>query len=69
MAEGVSRLVVNPVACDGVGLCAHLAPDEITLDSWGYPIVRGPVSGAGLRAAQKAARACPKAALTVEPGR
>ena len=30
---------INPIACDGSGLCAELLPERITLDDWGYPIV------------------------------
>ena len=36
MAE---RLRVDPIACDGVGICTHLAPDLVGVDSWGFPIV------------------------------
>ena len=32
-------LRVNPIACDGHGLCAELFPERIKLDEWGYPIV------------------------------
>ena len=61
------RLRVDPVACDGVGLCAHLAPDVVRLDSWGYPIT----SPAALtrrheRRARAAVAACPRRALFIE---
>ena len=37
-------LRVDPIACDGRGLCAELFPEWIALDDWGYPIVdRGPI--------------------------
>ena len=53
-------LHVDPIACDGIGMCAHLAPGLVTLDSWGFPIVQDRLSGrANLRAAQAAA-ACPR---------
>ena len=29
------RLRVDPVACDGFGHCAELAPEFIALDEWG----------------------------------
>ena len=32
-------LRVDPVRCDGFGHCAELAPELITLDEWGYPIL------------------------------
>ena len=60
-------LRVNPTACDGVAMCAHLAPDLITLDSWGFPIVRGHLTErAELRAARAAAAGCPRRALHVD---
>jgi len=61
------RLQVDPVACDGIGLCAHLAPDLVTLDRWGYPVVATsavPESAAG--AARRAVRACPRRALWID---
>ena len=36
-------LRVDPIACDGHGLCAELVPESVRLDDWGYPIVIGPV--------------------------
>jgi ferredoxin len=57
-------VLVDPVACDGVGICAHLAPDLIRSDSWGYPVVTGrPGSPAQVRQAARAAAACPRKAL------
>ena len=58
-------LRIDPSVCDGVGICAHLAPDLITVDSWGYPIISpDPVeSGSERRQAQAAVRACPRKAL------
>lgn len=59
------RLVIDPGVCDGVGICAHLAPDLVTVDSWGYAIVSSaPLeSGAERRQAEAAVRACPRKAL------
>ncbi|MGA2806273.1 MAG: ferredoxin [Acidimicrobiales bacterium] len=34
------RIRVDPIACDGRGLCAELLPELISLDDWGYPIIR-----------------------------
>jgi ferredoxin len=31
------RLVVDPIACDGAGVCAELLPELISLDPWGFP--------------------------------
>ena len=33
------RLVLDPIACDGHGICAELFPEGIRLDDWGYPIL------------------------------
>ena len=60
----MSRLRVDIVACDGVGICAHLAPDIVRVDSWGFPILTDePLTGAERRQAQAAVRACPRRAL------
>lgn len=60
-------LRVDPVACDGVGICSHLAPRVVTVDSWGYPIV--PVTAlekADRSSARRAVAGCPKKALFLE---
>ena len=65
-----SRLRVDPIACDGHGLCAELLPEWIELDDWGYPIVdRRPVPHALRAHALRAVRDCPKLALRLEPHR
>jgi len=62
-----ARLRVDPVACDGIGMCAHLAPGLIVLDHWGYPIVTSaPSRRAGMRAAHAAMAGCPRRALLLE---
>ena len=33
------RIRVDPIACDGHGVCAELFPERIRLDDWGYPIL------------------------------
>ena len=59
-----ARLVVDPVACDGIGMCAHLAPDLVSADSWGYPIIAGdPLTQREERQARKAVASCPRNAL------
>lgn len=58
------RLVVNPITCVGHGLCAELFPEGITLDDWGYPIVKPAPIPAHLEAhARRAVDACPTLAL------
>jgi ferredoxin len=62
--ESGKHLRVDPVACDGVGMCAHLAAALVRLDSWGYPIV--PARSLGIDEVATAARAvagCPRRAL------
>ena len=60
------HLEVHPIACTGHGLCAELLPELITLDDWGYPIVKPQPVPAHLRDhAQQAVEACPRLALTL----
>ena len=33
------RLVVDPIACDGRGICRDLLPEVVALDDWGFPIL------------------------------
>jgi ferredoxin len=59
-------LRVNPVACEGIGICQHVAPNLVRADSWGYPIVSGQaLHGADKRAAEAAVVSCPRRALFV----
>lgn len=59
-------LVVDPIACDGHGLCAELLPERIELDEWGYPILGpDPIGPALERHARRAVDTCPKLALTL----
>jgi ferredoxin len=61
-----ARLVVDPVACDGIGMCAHLAPDLVSVDSWGYPIIAGdPLTPREERQAKRAVAGCPRKALVL----
>jgi ferredoxin len=63
------RLVLDPIACDGHGICAELFPEGISLDDWGYPILApGDVPPAWRTHARRAATACPKLALRIEQG-
>jgi ferredoxin len=59
-------LRLNPIACDGRGLCAELLPELIRLDDWGYPIIEpGPVPRELEGHARRAADACPLLALSL----
>jgi ferredoxin len=60
------RLAIDPIACDAYGYCAEILPECISLDEWGYPIVRdGPVPRELMALAKRAARDCPRRAITV----
>jgi ferredoxin len=60
------RIRVNPIACDGHGLCAELLPERIKLDDWGYPIVdETPLTRELERHAKRAVDACPVLALAL----
>ena len=60
------HLVVDPIKCDGRGLCAELLPELIRLDDWGYPILRpGPVPGHLLPLARRAVEDCPVLAIAL----
>jgi ferredoxin len=59
------RLAVNPIACTGHGLCAELLPERVSLDDWGYPIVRAEPLPAQMKDARRAVAACPTLALLI----
>ena len=66
MTRGV-RLIVDPIACDGRGLCAELLPGLITLDDWGFPVIpAGDVPAALAGDAPVTVRLCPRLALRLE---
>jgi ferredoxin len=59
-----STLRVNPIACQGHGLCAELFPERISLDDWGYPIVdETPIPAELEEHARRAVAECPAVAL------
>ena len=71
MTEPTAVLVLNPILCDGRGLCHDAAPDLIELDEWGYPVLpggglRATLTRADRRAAEDATHACPVLALHIE---
>jgi ferredoxin len=62
-----ARLRLNPIACDGRGLCAEVLPEMITLDDWGFPIIRDADVPPGLLdEAAEAVRLCPRLALRLD---
>ena len=61
------RLRVNPIACDGRGLCAEVLPEMITLDDWGFPVIGDAEVPPGLLdEAAEAVRLCPRLALRLD---
>lgn len=61
------QLRVNPITCDGHGVCAELLPEVIRMDPWGYPMVSaGAVPDDLVAHARRAAAACPTLALLIE---
>jgi ferredoxin len=64
---GRLRLRINPISCDGHGLCAELLPELLTLDDWGYPSPVVAEVPAELEShAQRAAQQCPTLAIMLE---
>ena len=57
-------LTVDPIACDGHGLCAELFPERIRLDDWGFPIIDPePLPPTLDKHARRAVAECPTRAL------
>jgi ferredoxin len=62
-----ATLKIDAAACDGVGICSHLAPDLVTVDPWGYPILPNEaLDQRDQRQAQRAVAGCPKKALFLD---
>ncbi|MEA2127048.1 MAG: ferredoxin [Solirubrobacteraceae bacterium] len=58
------KMVVDPIACTGHGICAELFPEWIGVDDWGYPMIDPREVPDELREhAERAAKACPALAL------
>jgi ferredoxin len=58
---------INPITCEGHGLCAELLPELIRLDDWGYPIIDVELVPRDLESlARRAADACPTLALLLD---
>ena len=60
-------LRLDPIRCDGYGMCAELLPELITLDDWGYPVIApGPIPDRLLDHARRAVDVCPVLALRLQ---
>jgi ferredoxin len=69
--EPVGTLVLDPIKCDGRGMCHDAAPDLVELDEWGYPLLPGGTLRASLtrgdmKSAHEATHACPLLALHID---
>ena len=63
---GLLRL--NPIRCDGYGICAGVLPERISLDEWGYPLIdASPIEEDLVAQARRAVDACPVLALSLRP--
>lgn len=60
------RLRIDPVACDGVGLCAVVAARVVVLDRWGFAIMPESLNRKDEGAARAAVRGCPRRALWLQ---
>jgi ferredoxin len=61
------KLRVNPITCEGHGLCAELVPELVRLDDWGFPIVDERDVPRSLEShTRRAVAACPTLALALE---
>ena len=59
-------LAIDPIACDGHGVCAELLPEWIRLDDWGYPIINaGVIPPELVDRARWAVSNCPALALSL----
>ena len=60
----MSTLGIDWITCEGRGLCAELAPEVISEDPWGYPIITpGQLPDDALPHVRRAIAACPALAL------
>ena len=69
MADVLPKVIVNPIACSGHGICAELLPELISLDEWGYPVIAGDgvIPARLARTAGRAVTDCPALALVLLP--
>jgi ferredoxin len=60
------KLRINPIACNGHGMCAELLPELLDLDDWGYPIIKtSEIPLNLLDMAKRAERICPTLAVMI----
>ena len=60
------RLHVDPIACQGHGLCIEAFPEMIGRDPWGYPVLSpDAIPPRLMRHAERAVVVCPVLALRI----
>lgn len=60
------NVFIDPIACNGHGMCAELLPELIELDDWGFPVIKNKeVPASLLEIAWRAERVCPTLALRI----
>lgn len=61
-----ARLRVDPIACQGHGLCIEAFPEMIGRDPWGYPVLSpDSIPPRLMRHAERAVAVCPALALRI----
>lgn len=68
------KMKLNPIRCQGRGVCAEAAPELISLDEWGFPSfgrdartgLESEVGPKERRHARRAVNACPLLALRLK---
>lgn len=61
------ELRLDPIKCDGHGLCAELFPERVSLDEWGFPVIDdSPIPASLEKHARRAVNECPALALMLQ---
>lgn len=68
--RGPTLLRINPITCDGHGICAELLPELLAMDDWGFPMPMSVEVPRELEGhANRAAAACPTLAIVLDKRR
>jgi ferredoxin len=67
------NIELDPTACTGRGICVDAAPELLTLDEWGFPILSdgsnrlsGQLEHKDRKHAKRATKVCPMLALRLQ---
>ena len=64
----MKQIEIDWTRCDGHGLCAQLLPELITLDEWGFPLIRRTaIPDHATANARRTVAVCPALALRLGP--